>query len=66
MSEKSIDHLLQKLSLKVSDESTGKQLHGKVFAFKEEIDSTKFTIFKPISDCGYYGWNPMEHPAHIP
>jgi hypothetical protein len=30
--------------------------------FKEEIASTKFTIFTPISDCGYYNWNPMKHP----
>jgi hypothetical protein len=29
--------------------------------FKKELDKTEFKIFRPIADCGYYGWNPKKN-----
>jgi hypothetical protein len=70
MTEKYVDDLLNRLSsLKVSKDS--KKSDGddndvddkseKLYSlkFKKELDKTKFTIFVPIADCGYYGWNPL-------
>ena len=28
----------------------------KIPAFQAELNKTKFTIFAPLSDCGYFGW----------
>ena len=62
--------LLNKLSsMNVSKESKEKEDTDKSktdsLKFKQELDKTKLTIFRPIADCGYYGWHPMNE-AFLP
>jgi hypothetical protein len=59
------DMLNRLSSLKVSkdsknDDDDDKSGRSYSLKFKKELDKTKFTIFRPIADCGYYGWNPMD------
>lgn len=68
MAEKSVDDLLQKLSsLNVSSVTSkaddDKSLKPYSCKFKKELEKTQFTIFVPMTDCGYYGWIPGDTPV---
>ena len=67
MTDKNVGDLLTKLSLlnvssdgKKGDNNEVKSTNSYSPKFKKELDKTKFKIFVPIADCGYYGWNPMK------
>jgi hypothetical protein len=44
---------------KKDDDDKSEKLYS--LKFNKELDKTAFTIFRPIADCGYYGWNPMKN-----
>jgi hypothetical protein len=59
MADRTIDQLVNNLSLvNISSNSESHDSVKSTDAFRIELEATKLTIFIPISDCGFYGWNP--------
>jgi hypothetical protein len=49
----SLNHLFDKLKI-------GKS--GDDGIFSDELKETELTIFQPMSDFGYFRWDPKDHP----
>jgi hypothetical protein len=66
MSDQTVDDVVTKLSsINLSSKDSCHQTSAPrkcSVEFKHELEAIQpqFTIFKPISDCGYYGWNVSE------
>ena len=41
---------------------SGKRQEREHKIFSEELKQTKLSNFQPISDMGYFAWNPKDHP----
>jgi hypothetical protein len=56
--EETIDQLLKKLSIQATTASGNDDDRPTSSQFLTELNNTKFTIFVPLSDYGYFGWKP--------